>query len=161
MLLWAELKPTTKFGQVPVLRLADGRELAQSHAIVRYLARTSTIPEGAALYPVDDAYAAFQIDQYMAAVDDVRAKLVPTFSIADQAAKEAARVALFEEDGAMFVGFKKIEASLDAPDDGYMVGGKLSLADLALFVAVNQCRAGNTATQIFFLESVFSRVAGG
>ena len=32
MMAWSELKPTTKFGQMPVLRLADGRELAQSLA---------------------------------------------------------------------------------------------------------------------------------
>jgi glutathione S-transferase len=141
MLVWPELKPTTKFGQMPVLRFADGKELAQSTAIARYLSRTSTVPECNNLYPVDDAYAACLVDQYMMAVDEVRAKLVPTFSIPDQAAKEAARAALFAEDGAMFLGFKKIEASLEA-DDGYMVGGRLSLADLALFCAVNQCRAG-------------------
>lgn len=144
MLAWPELKPTTKFGQMPVLRFADGKELAQSTAIARYLARISTDPECKALYPVDDAYAAFQVDQYMMAVDDVRAKLVPTFAISDQAAKEAARAALFAEDGAMFLGFKKISLSLET-DDGYMIGGKLSLADLALFVAVNQCRAGQNS----------------
>ena len=141
MMAWSELKPTTKFGQMPVLRLADGRELAQSLAIARYLARTSATPQGAALYPVDDAYAAFQIDQYMMAVDDCRNKLVSTFSIQDPAAKEAARAALFTDDGAIFMGLKKIEQTIEK-DDGYMVGGKLSLADLSLFVAVNQCRSG-------------------
>uniref|UniRef100_A0A915B2R9 glutathione transferase n=1 Tax=Parascaris univalens TaxID=6257 RepID=A0A915B2R9_PARUN len=35
---WVELKPTTPFGQLPVLEF-DGHKLAQSFAINRYLAR--------------------------------------------------------------------------------------------------------------------------
>jgi len=137
---WGALKPTTKFGQMPVLRLANGKELAQSQPMVRYLARTSTTPLGKSLYPIDDAYAAFQIDEYMVAVEDARNKLMPTFAIADQAEKEAARTALFQEGGAVFDGLKKLEGSLG--NDAFMVGNKLSLADLGLFVTVNQCRAG-------------------
>ena len=43
-------------GQVPVIQLADGRTLAQSNAIIRYLAR------GSALLP-DDAYAQAKVDE--------------------------------------------------------------------------------------------------
>ena len=46
------------FGQVPVLELEDGRTLAQSNAIIRYLAR------GSALIPVDD-FAAARMDAWL------------------------------------------------------------------------------------------------
>jgi len=46
------------FGQVPVLELEDGRTLAQSNAIIRYLAR------GSALIPADD-FAAAQMDAWL------------------------------------------------------------------------------------------------
>ena len=45
-------------GQVPVLKLADGRCLAQSNAILRYLAR------GSALLP-EDAFAQAKIDEWL------------------------------------------------------------------------------------------------
>lgn len=137
---WGALKPTTKWGQMPVLRLADGSEMTQSKPMARFLAKTSKTPEGKALYP-DDPKAAFQVDELMEAIDDVRSKLVPTFSIADQAEKEAARAALFVEGGAIFDGLKKVQ-SVVTTDDGYFVGGKLTLADISLFIMVNQCRAG-------------------
>ena len=46
------------FGQVPVLELDDGRTLAQSNAIIRYLAR------GSALVPADD-FAAAHMDAWL------------------------------------------------------------------------------------------------
>ncbi len=45
-------------GQVPVLELDDGRTLAQSNAIIRYLAR------GSALIPAD-AFAAAKMDEWL------------------------------------------------------------------------------------------------
>jgi glutathione S-transferase len=46
------------FGQVPTIQLDDGRALAQSNAIIRYLAR------GSDLIPTD-AYAAAQMDAWL------------------------------------------------------------------------------------------------
>src|SRR5215468_10959110 len=46
------------FGQVPTIQLDDGRTLAQSNAIIRYLAR------GSDLIPAD-AYAAAQMDAWL------------------------------------------------------------------------------------------------
>ena len=45
-------------GQVPAIEFADGRTLAQSNAIIRYLAR------GSALLP-DDAYTQAKIDEWL------------------------------------------------------------------------------------------------
>ncbi len=46
------------FGEIPVVRFADGRTLAQSNAILRFLAR------GSALLP-DDAFAQAKIDEWL------------------------------------------------------------------------------------------------
>ena len=141
MLAWGELKPTTVMGQMPVLRFRDGRhELVQSKAIARFLSRTSATPEGVALYPIDDAYLAAQVDMYMDSLDEVRAKVVPSFAIADPTEREAFRAKLFEPEGAIFQGFSKVDAQLSGSD--FLLGGKLTLADLTAFVVVNQFRSG-------------------
>ena len=78
------------------------------------------------------------------ALEDVRiAHLVPTFSIKEQAAKEQARAALVATDGSgkLFEGLKKIESNLES-SNGYLVGGKLSLADVWVFASVQALRAG-------------------
>ncbi|MDS1137906.1 glutathione S-transferase family protein [Nitratireductor indicus] len=54
----AEFLAMSPFGQVPVVRLVDGRTIAQSGAIMRYLAR------GSALLP-EDAFTQAEIDQWM------------------------------------------------------------------------------------------------
>jgi glutathione S-transferase len=54
----AEFLELNPFGQVPTVLLDDGRALAQSNAIIRYLAR------GSDLIP-SDAYAAAQMDAWM------------------------------------------------------------------------------------------------
>ena len=68
---WGVLKPTTLFGQMPVLRTADGRELAQSIAMARFLVKTSKTEQGSALYPADP-YQAFRVDMFMDALDGTK-----------------------------------------------------------------------------------------
>ena len=60
---WPAIKPTTKYGQMPVLTNADGKSMSQSHAMSRYLAKGITV-DGAKLYP-DDAWLAFQVDEFI------------------------------------------------------------------------------------------------
>ena len=66
---WPSIKPTTPYGQLPVLHLADGTELAQSDAILRYIGRCAR-DEGAAphLYPKGGETA---VDEAIALVDDM------------------------------------------------------------------------------------------
>ena len=54
----AEFLKLNPWGQVPVVVLDDGRTLAQSNAIIRYLAR------GSALIPAD-AFAAAKMDEWL------------------------------------------------------------------------------------------------
>ena len=53
-----EFLAMSPLGQIPVVRFDDGRTLAQSNAIMRYLAR------GSALLP-DDAFVQAEIDQWL------------------------------------------------------------------------------------------------
>src|SRR6201986_1429970 len=54
----AEFLTRNPWGQVPTVELDDGRKLAQSNAIIRYLAR------GSALIP-QDAFAAAKMDEWL------------------------------------------------------------------------------------------------
>jgi len=137
---WGSIKPTTPYGQMPVLVASDGSVMTQSRAVAHYLAKGVTV-DGAPLYPAD-RWLAYQVDEYIEAIEDVRAKVSKTFAIKDQAQKEAARAALFATDGTgeIFEGLKRIESRIEA--GGHMVGNSITLADAWLFVAVNQFRCG-------------------
>lgn len=111
-------------GQIPGVAFADGRRLAQSNAIIRYLAR------GSALLP-DDAFAAATVDQWLfweqyshePAVAVCRAEM--KFRGVRREARDPARVA-------------RGEAALDLMErhlagTGWFVGDDATIADVALF----------------------------
>ena len=113
---WSQLKPTAKFGQLPILISSNGTEMTQSRAISRFLAPKVTLnaksvslsPKGGSAYtlslrpplnvdsqydarqlrPAGDAWLCFQSDELVDALEDVRGKIVFTFGIKDQAEKE-------------------------------------------------------------------------
>lgn len=62
---WADMKMTTPFGKLPVLLLANGTQIGQQRAILRFVGRST------GLYP-QDSLAAAMVDGVMDAVDDVR-----------------------------------------------------------------------------------------
>jgi prostaglandin-H2 D-isomerase / glutathione transferase len=64
---WAEMKPTVPFGALPVLE-HDGRTLAQSNAILRYIGATH------GMHPTD-AWTAAEHDALMQSVEDLRHKV--------------------------------------------------------------------------------------
>ena len=139
---WGAIKPSTKFGVMPELKSDDGVVMTQSRAIARYLAKTVKVA-GKPLYP-EDPWLAYRVDELVDAIEDVRscAGMRKTFSMG-QAEKEAARAALFAPDGAgndVFAGLKRLEGLIG--EGGHMVGGATTLADVWLFVVVNQFRAG-------------------
>jgi glutathione S-transferase len=78
--------------QVPFL-IADGKVLQQSRAIIRYVGKLANY-DGKPLYPTDPMEA-FNCDELIELIEDARAPLAKTFAIDEQAAKEAARAALF------------------------------------------------------------------
>lgn len=63
---WQALKPTTKFGQIPIMKI-DGVELAQSGAMLRWAGRKGD----GSLYPSDPA-AQMKVEEVLGLVDDVQ-----------------------------------------------------------------------------------------
>jgi len=105
------LSPYGDAGQVPLLVLPDGKTvLAQSRAILRYLGKVATY-DGAPLYPTDPA-AAHACDALIDLAEDMRSPIGATFAIEDQAAKEAARAALFADGGKSAKWLKVMDAVL-------------------------------------------------
>jgi len=60
---WGAKKSSTPFGSIPVLTV-DGKQLAQTNSILRYVGRLGHI------YPADDAWASAKVDELCDAVED-------------------------------------------------------------------------------------------
>ena len=125
---WGELKPSTPWGSLPVLTLADGQHLGQQRAIVRLVGKA------AGLYPAD-ALAAARCDELCDTIDDVMDVMNAVGQGLEKEAKEAARAEATEPGGAIAALFAKIEAFCAAHGTGcgHAVGGALTIADLQLF----------------------------
>lgn len=76
---WPDFKPKTLFGQMPVLEI-DGKQYAQSNAISRYLGKKYGLAG-------DSAEEAFEIDQNVDFVHDIRAKAAMVHYEPDEAIK--------------------------------------------------------------------------
>ncbi|XP_075980037.1 glutathione S-transferase 2-like [Anticarsia gemmatalis] len=76
---WPEFKPKTVFGQMPVMEI-DGKQYAQSISICRYLGKKYGVAG-------DNAEEAFEIDQNVDFVNDIRAKAALVHYEADEALK--------------------------------------------------------------------------
>ena len=69
---WSSLKPSTRYGQLPMLKINQDVTLYQTISIARYLAQ-----EGG-LYPSDRIEASLS-EEYVAAVDEIIAGFVTVF----------------------------------------------------------------------------------
>mmetsp|Transcript_35284 Transcript_35284/g.90241 ORF Transcript_35284/g.90241 Transcript_35284/m.90241 type:complete len:250 (+) Transcript_35284:210-959(+) len=134
---WPAMKPTTKWGQLPVLITPSGKEMTQAKSILRYLGRKVYV-NGKPLYPACPEKA-FDVDEMIDALEDARATMLPTFAIEDQAEKEAARAALLAPDGKMTAVLLKLEERCGSP---YILGDQLTVADLWCYMFVNVLRCG-------------------
>ncbi|KAG2488828.1 hypothetical protein HYH03_012627 [Edaphochlamys debaryana] len=122
----AAFKPKAPFGQVPVLELADGKMLAQSGAIDRYVAKL------AGLYPEDPLDAA-RADMVAFHMVDFMDLFMPTWSMAPEE-RAKARQAILEGKGKdKLLSLSKIIEEAEAAG-GWVAGGKMSYADVIVYV---------------------------
>jgi len=133
---WAALKPKTKWGQIPMME-ANGMQFTQSRAMGRYIAKQVKVG-GKPLYPVD-LTTAFLVDEFVDALEDVRAKFAPTFAMKEASEKEKARKDLMTGDGAAAVLMAKIEAQAGTE---FAVGSSMSLADVWVTFVVGMMSSG-------------------
>lgn len=120
---WLNKKPSTPFGQLPVLYV-DGVQLCQSHTIARYLARSFGY---AGKTDLDQAKADMIID----CVDDMLRPIMPAYREKNEQKKAAMR-RNYEEQLPVFMEMmeKLLESNPDS--DKYFVGDDLTWADLSV-----------------------------
>lgn len=129
---WPALKSQTPFGALPVLEV-DGRELAQSNTINRYVGKLAD------LYPADPWQAAL-CDEVMDAVEDIGKQIETTFPIKDAAEKKAARERL--AGGAISTYLARLHTQLQQRGGEYFADGRLTVADLRVLVWIRHLRSG-------------------
>ncbi|KAK9302918.1 hypothetical protein QLX08_005191 [Tetragonisca angustula] len=120
---WPKIKPTTPYGQVPVLEV-DGKKVAQSSAISRYLAKQCGLAG-------KDDWEALLIDATVDTIHDVRAKLA-AFHYEEDETYKATKRKVADEVVPFYL--ERLDAQVK-DNGGYFVGGALSWADLT-FVAI-------------------------
>lgn len=117
--------------QIPIL-LVDGKPMDQSRSILRYLGKIIEY-EGKPLYPTDPMEA-FECDNLMDLVEDMRSPIGKTFGLPD-GEREAARAALLADDGPS----AKFAAVIDSKVKS-RIGGSLTIGDIYCFIVTNMFR---------------------
>jgi len=130
------IKATAKWGTAPYLTLADGKQIGQSKAMGRYVAKM------AGLYPEDALQAAF-VDDIVDGIDEINAMVNGAGKGLEQAEKEAAR---FEEvtKGKVKAILDIVEADIKSLGDGagHSVGSTLTFADIIIFTMTTNTFCG-------------------
>ncbi|KAJ1515979.1 hypothetical protein HMI54_011249 [Coelomomyces lativittatus] len=125
---WIEEKPKTPFGQLPVLIIHEnGKEkyLAQSQAIIRYLARKFD------LFPPNPFEAAL-VDSYLESFIEIGEKLsFILFRVPEDKREEAKRDFVKSVVAPFIMVQSRIIKSNKTP--GYFLGNKITIADISLY----------------------------
>lgn len=129
---WGELKPTTPYGGLPVMKV-DGQTAAQSHAILRYAGKLGN------LYPTDPLEA-LRVDEVIDAIGDLTACMF-RYKGKDKDALRADRDKLASEDIPRYFGGleKRLESFGDGP---WAVGEEMTIADLVICQTITTFRSG-------------------
>jgi glutathione S-transferase len=137
---WPAIKPTTPFGQVPVLEV-DGVKFCQSNSIARYLARKFHL---AGKTDEDQARADMIVDCF----EDTLKPLFTFFFESDETRKETLKKKALEEQ--LPTSLAGLEGLLKANHggDGFFVGTELTWADLGFLVLVGWLSAAGADTQL-------------
>ncbi len=126
------VRQDTPLGQVPVLEV-DGVPVTQSDAILRFAGKR------AGLYPTDD-YQALLCDEVMGAAEDAGNKVGDTFGLKGDTLKEARQVLV---DGPLTKYLGWLQVQLQAHGGVYFADGRLTIADLKVFVFVRSLNSGS------------------
>lgn len=128
---FGEARSGMRFRCSPTLHI-DNVEVTQSNAMLRY------VGEMAGLYP-DDSLQALYCDEAMEAVEDILHHVVQTFGLEGEALREA-REKLVE--GWISTYIKGFADLLARGGGKYFADGRLTVADLKVFVWIRSLRRG-------------------
>ena len=122
---WQSLKPTTPWGSMPILKLADGTEVGQQRAILRFVGKaTQTYP--------DDPIAAAHVDAACDVVVEIFEGIMGTGGGLPQEKKEAARLQSVA-DGPTATALRNLEKFIGKHGgNGFSVGSSTTIADLMI-----------------------------
>ncbi len=126
-----EARQTFRFHALPVLE-TDGRQVTQSNAILRYVGKL------AGLYPADDLQALF-CDEVMDAVEDLSHAVGRTFGLKGEAMKQAREELVT---GRLATYLRGLDAVLTRGGGEYFADGRLTVADLKVFVETRNLTTG-------------------
>ncbi len=128
---FGKLRSGMRFRCSPTLAI-DGVQVTQSNAMLRHIGKM------AGLYPKDSTQALY-CDEIMEAVEDLLHHVVRTFGLEGDALKQA-REALVE--GWMTTFIKGFGELLERGGGKYFADGRLTVADLKVFMQVKSLRNG-------------------
>ncbi|MDH3531695.1 MAG: glutathione S-transferase [Gammaproteobacteria bacterium] len=129
---WPAVRDDMPFRALPVLDV-DGERVTQSNAINRFVGRLAD------LYP-NDPLQALRCDETMDAVEDILTRIVPTFFIEDEAEKQATREKLAA--GPITLYLAQLQTMLARRGGSYFADGRLTIADLKVFIWIRSLRSG-------------------
>ena len=127
-----EQRGQMRFRCAPVLEI-DGVEVTQSNSMCRYIGKM------AGLYP-GDALQALYCDETMDAVEDLLHQIVGSFGLEGDELKKAREELV---DGWLSVFLKGLGELLERGGGEYFADGRLTVADLKVFVQVRSLCSGN------------------
>ncbi|XP_050294591.1 glutathione S-transferase-like isoform X2 [Anthonomus grandis grandis] len=133
---WPELKKTTPFGKVPVLEI-DGKPVAQSNSIARYLAKKFGLGG-------KDEWESLQCDVLVDTLGDLQASVMQVMKEPDPIKREEIRARVTKEELPFYLSkFEKIVKD----NGGYSVGNDVTWSDLVFAVLLDQFESmyGKTA----------------
>lgn len=128
---FGQMRASTPLNAVPTLEI-NGSVYTQSNAMNRYFGKLS------GLYP-EDPWQAFKCDEVMEALEDVMHFTVRTFGLQGEELK-AARQKLADE--AFTKSLKFLNLRLEAAGGKYFADGRLTVADLKVFVWIRGLKSG-------------------
>jgi glutathione S-transferase len=122
---WPARKAATPFGALPVLTVEGHPPIAQSNAILRLIgSQHGLLPQ--------DPFESARHEAIMGSVEDLRARLTPITRITDPEEKKRRR----EELAAGYLAEWAANIERQLVDGPFVGGGKISVADIKLFVVM-------------------------
>ena len=140
---WAQLKPKSPFGGLPIFEVEGHPPLGQSNAILVLIGRRH------GLHPKDDFEAAHH-EAMMAHAEDLRAAISPTLRIKDDAERKSARENLAQN----VIPTWAANAEKHIGAGPFFGGASIHVVDVKLFVVTRWLKSGT-------LDHIPANVIGG